>query len=403
MTAPAQQPASRIDVIDALRGSALAGILLLHAIAHWSLPRYPTDTPAGFAAIDRLTMGAGTFLFEGKAFAIFALMFGVSFSLILETWSRRGVSFGGRFAWRLALLAMLGYLHGIIYSGEVLMTLAVLGLPLLLVHRLGNRALAVLAVLSLLQVPSLWEVARHLADSGYRPVPPPPRVDYGALFEAYAHGSFADVCAVNAVRGQVDRLWWAIESGRYLQMFGLFVCGLLAGRQRLFEGNVVGHAWARRCAWAGLGAFALLFLVRRELGRLGLQGEALRHTRELLFSYRNLAQVAVWVGGFQLLYRSEAARRVLRLLAPYGRMSLTSYVAQALVGVPLFYGYGLALYRHFGPFQSLLAGMVILLAQGVFAHVWLRRCYYGPLEWLWRSGTFLDFSTPLLRRTSRRE
>lgn len=398
MKATVQVPPARIDAIDALRGSALAGILLLHAIAHWSLARYPVGTPTWLARLDRLTMDAGIFLFEGKAFAIFALMFGVSFSMILERWSRRGVAFEGRFIWRLVLLAGLGYLHGLVYSGEILVTIALLGLPLTLLNRLGDRILALIAVLLLLQLPAAWETARHLADSGYRPGTPRPWVVYGELFDVYAHGTFAEACAVNAGKGQLVRLWWAVESGRYLQMLGLFVCGLLVGRQRLLEDSLAGRAWARRCLLWGLGAFILLFLVRRQLAGLGLQGEALRHARDLLGGYRNLAQISVWVGGFLLAYRLPSVHRALRLLAPYGRMSLTSYVAQGLIGVPLFYGYGLALYRHFGPFQSLLTGGAILLVQCLCAYLWLQRCHYGPLEWLWRSLTFLDFTTPLRRR-----
>jgi uncharacterized protein len=82
-------------------------------------------------------------------------------------------------------------------------------------------------------------------------------------------------------------------------------------------------------------------------------------------------------------------------------MSLTGYVTQGLIGVPLFYGYGLALYRHLGPFQSLLLGGGILVVQCAGAHYWLQRFRYGPLEWLWRSCTFLDFSTPM-RKDDRR-
>lgn len=44
-------------------------------------------------------------------------MFGVSFALILDHWSRRGPAFAGRFTWRLVLLAGLGYLHGLVYAG----------------------------------------------------------------------------------------------------------------------------------------------------------------------------------------------------------------------------------------------------------------------------------------------
>jgi uncharacterized protein len=67
------------------------------------------------------------------------------------------------------------------------------------------------------------------------------------------------------------------------------------------------------------------------------------------------------------------------------------------VGVPLFYGFGFALYRYMGPFTSVLFGIAYFTLQCALAHLWLKRFVYGPLEWLWRSCTFLTFATPMRR------
>jgi len=120
----------------------------------------------------------------------------------------------------------------------------------------------------------------------------------------------------------------------------------------------------------------------------------------LVDAYVDLAELAVWVGGFVWLYQKAAFQPIMRLLAPYGRMSLTCYVLQSMIGVPLFYGYGFALYRSLGPFWSLLVGCAMFVPLLVFAHVWLKRFAYGPLEWLWRALTFLSIATPF-RRASR--
>jgi len=88
---------SRIEIVDALRGSALFGILLLHSIEHWDFLRYPVNAPDWLRNLDRNTHDIGFFLFGGKAYAIFALMFGLSFFLILDRWSAHGINFRGRF------------------------------------------------------------------------------------------------------------------------------------------------------------------------------------------------------------------------------------------------------------------------------------------------------------------
>jgi uncharacterized protein len=393
-------PNPRIDLIDALRGSALLGILLLHSIGHWSFARYPANPPAWLEVLNTRTQDLGLFLLEGKAYGIFALMFGVSFFIILDRWSRRGISFRGRFLWRLTVLAVFGYLNAIIYCGDVLLPIAVLAIPLVLLTRLGNRALAWISVALLLQIPSLWEVCRVLFEQGYQPLQSQPRAIYGQLLDVFSNGSFFDVSAINAGKGQMARIWWMIESGRSIQMMGLFVCGLMIGRSRILEDSARSVRLARQLLLWGLTGFAILYAIKFRLPDWGLNGLGLSHVNNLVSSYRSLAQIAVWVGGFVLLHHWARAGKVLDLLAPYGRMSLTGYVAQGMIGVPLFYGYGLALYRHLGQFTSVLLGAAIFAVHCAGAHFWLKRFNYGPLEWLWRSCTFLNFTTPM-RRTGR--
>lgn len=377
------------------------GICLLHAIGHWSFRSYPADPPAWLALLNTRTQELGVLLFEGKAYAVFAMMFGVSFFLILDHWSRRGIGLRGRFLWRLALLAIIGYLHGIIFCGDLLLPIAVLGVSLVFLHRLGNRALAWIAVVLLLQIPMLWDTGRAIFEPGQRPPQLQDWAIYRRLFEVFTNGSFLEVSAINAGEGQLARMWWILESGRYTQMMGLFVCGLLIGRSRLLEDPIRCERPARWMLVAGLVGFVILHAVKGQLAAWGLAGSDLGRTDDLLASYRNLAQVAVYVGAFVLLYRRDRVRKALALLAPCGRMSLTIYVAQGLIGVPLFYGYGLALHRHLGQFASVVLGAALFTAQCVAAHFWLKRFHYGPLEWLWRCATFLDFTVPMRRAGGR--
>ncbi|WP_232207647.1 DUF418 domain-containing protein [Pseudoxanthomonas sp. J35] len=78
-------------------------------------------------------------------------------------------------------------------------------------------------------------------------------------------------------------------------------------------------------------------------------------------------------------------------------MTLTLYVAQSLVFVPVFYGYGLGLWASMTQVQAVLLGLAGFAAQLLFAHLWFRRFYYGPLEWLWRAGTWLTWKVPMVR------
>lgn len=398
MTATASSPASRVDWVDALRGSALVGILLWHAIEHWGFMRYPERTRDWIRPLDRLTTKVGHLLFAGKAYAIFAMLFGVSFYLILRGWSRRGMPFRRLFLYRLALLALFGYLHGILYCGDVLLVMAALGVPLLLVHRAESRVLVVLSTLLLMQLPELWQTFRVLTDAGYQPSEPHYWSIYEKLSVTFADGSLEEVSAVNLGLGQMSRIWWTIETGRASQMLGLFVWGLLLGRSGALD-HVDRAVWLARRAlvWGLAGALGMIVL-QKGVAASSLEGMRLWVVEGLVTSYRALAQAVVWASVFVLVYQWAKMRAVLSLLAPYGRMSLTGYVTQGLVGIPLFYTYGLGLYRHLGPFYSGLLGAVLVMAQVAWAHLWFRWFTYGPLEWLWRCLTFRSFATPFRRR-----
>jgi len=398
MNPEVSQSKSRIKVVDALRGSALLGILLLHSIEHWDFYNNPTNSPAWLQTLDKITHDTAFFLYGGKAYAIFALMFGLSFFIILNSWSAKGIHFRGKFFWRLTILAIFGYLHGIIYCGDILLTIALLGIPLVFLYKLSNRVLTFFSILLLLQIPSLWHVSQILFSNSYQPALPFHWGLFSALQEVFTNGSFADVAAINTWTGQLMRLTWVYETGRYLQMAGLFFIGLLIGRNRLFEDSHAAIRVSKMAVLFGILGFAVIFPIKLQLSKWGLKDLELYYVENLVASYCNLTQTAIWAGGFYLIYQNLKVQKILNLLVPYGRMSLTCYATQALIGIPLFYGYGFALYQYLGAFFSIMIGALIFTIQCTCAHFWLKYFIYGPLEWVWRSLTYFTFDIPFLKQ-----
>lgn len=385
----------RVSIIDALRGSALFGILTLHAIEHWDFLRFPEQRPEWLLKLDQQVIGSAYFLFGGKAYAIFALMFGISFFITLDRWSGKSRNASGRFLWRLILLAALGYVHGLLYCGDILTVIAVLGVPLIVLNKLGSRTLGVIAVLLVLQLPQWPDVLRVLSDPAYIPEKPYHWELYERTGAVFAHGSFWDVIRMNSWTGQAAKWWWVIDTYRYPQMLGLFVCGLLLGRSGVLQDPLRLRRLAIRAVVLGGVGFALVLAARNHVDALGLKD--LRHSvvANLINMYGNLAQAALWAGGFVLLYQWARTGSVLRILVPYGRMSLTCYVTQAVIGVPFYYGFGLGMYRYVGPFYSLFFAIGAFALQCAFAHWWLKRFSYGPLEWLWRAATLRTINVPM--------
>ncbi|MDF2454965.1 MAG: hypothetical protein K0R51_958 [Cytophagaceae bacterium] len=383
---------SRIFVVDALRGFALTGILLLHAIEHFDLLLYPHSETGWLAILNPIVSTILFFIFAGKAYSIFSILFGLSFYLQMKKQADRGIDFQGRFIWRLVLLFAFGYLLSLVYIGEILTAFALLGLLLILLHRLSNRWLVILAVLFLLQVPTLFLLRLSFSQPDFYY-----ELNWSAwenVYSTFSKGSFLDVMQFNAYQGHLAKWQFFLNTGRYLQLIGLFIIGLLIGRINYFE-NLKQHLPATRIIALVSGLlFASVYTASFFIENHFSPAQTLL-IRTLLDSYGNLFFTSLLFALFILLAMEWNIENKKTVLASYGKMSLTNYFLQPLIGVPFFYGFGLSMYQLCGVTLSLLFGIVLLILQMLFSSYWMKRYHYGPLEWLWRALTFWDFSIPM--------
>lgn len=387
---------ARLENLDALRGFALFGLFMVHMPELFELYWLaPVTDPFQLAVHDAVWL-----LLAGKAFALMALCFGTSFFILMQGGERRGQDFSARFVWRLALLGALGLLHGLWYRGDILEVLAVMGLFLLPFHRVrSNRVLLSVAVVLLLQPLMLVQAVAGLAGTEWANRPP-------AYWDIrinplYLSGSLWDTIRINVVEGHGQKWSFMFGSGRLSQILGLSLVGMVLGRTGFFARP---EAFARMRVGGlllSLAAAVALHYLRDPLAVLVPAGEGMTMPRDrvwtMLGSLFDLAMMAVLLFGFLALYHGPG-RRLLGLLAPAGRMTLSLYVAQSLVFVPVFYGYGLGLHASMTQLQAVAWGLVAFAAQLALAHLWFRHFLYGPLEWLWRAATWLDPRLPFRRR-----
>ena len=377
---------SRIDAVDALRGFAVMAILLVHSLEHFIFPVYPASSPAWLAALDEGVFAVVFALFAGKAYAIFALLFGFTFHLQYASRQSRGEDFGGRFLWRLLLLVGFATLNAAFFpAGDVLLLFSLVGVVLFAVRRLNDRTVLALALLFLVQPVEWYHCFRALADPGFAP----PDLGVGAMYgevAAYTKaGDFWQFVAGNVTLGQKASLLWAVNAGRYSQTAGLFLLGLLLGRRGLFSDSADNARFWVRTLIVGAVAFVPLQALH------GLFGEATaaRMAATVLDMWQKLAFTAVLAASFVLLYRTARFRRVTDGLRFYGRMSLTNYIAQSVVGALIFFPFGLGLASRCGYALSLVIGVAVFVLQAAFCRWWLRGHRQGPLESLWHRLTWL--------------
>lgn len=391
MTAATQRPRPRLEVVDALRGFAVMAIFLVHNLEHFIFPVYPENPPSWLAAFDQGVLDVTFSLFAGKAYAIFALLFGLTFHIQCGNQRLRGGDFGYRFLWRLLLLLGFATLNAAFFpAGDVLLLFAVVGPVLFFARNASDKVILVASVAFLLQPIEWVRYVTSLFDASYAL----PDLGVDAMYEEVAlvtkSGSWSDFLLCNITLGQKASLMWAIAAGRYMQTAGLFLLGLYLGRKDMF---VIGECTLRRWKMVLIVAavsFAPLYSLSDLVGQS--DADTVRRTAgAALDMWQKLAFTLVLVASFVTLYGNlERFRRATSALRFYGRMSLTNYVGQSIMGALVYFPIGLHLAPYCGYTVSALVAFGLIALQILFCRWWLSRHGKGPLEQLWHMGSWLS-------------
>ena len=369
--------ASRLELIDALRAAALAGVIIMNMMTFSGLSYLTPEMRADM--LGTLDYWAWTFLrvfVDGKALAAFSFMFGFSFSIILAKAQASDGQPGRRFIRRLLTLFLIGLFNALfLYWADILMTYAALGLILPLAGRLPSWVTAAAGGALILIGPLV------LAMGDYGEAAPPPRGHVDSL-DAYASPQIADT---------VQQNWHMIlnasesaDSMLVLRLFtltGLFLLGLAAGKSGLLM-RMIGE---RTRLWRLGLALVVTGMAMKLMMRFWLGGEgvwAMLNLQTPLMALGYLMLIAAALGG-------PGARALRRLLAPLGRMTLTGYLTSAILGQRVFSGWGFGLIGEVGTLGALAVAIGIHALLMGFALLWFRHFLHGPWEWLWRSLTNL--------------
>ncbi|NVK56088.1 MAG: DUF418 domain-containing protein [Alteromonadaceae bacterium] len=381
---------ARILFLDALRGYALLGLFLVHCVEMFEIVWL--GNPFGNWAFD------GTFAaFGGKAYAIFALLFGVSFYLILRGGEQRQQDIRMQFLWRISLLFVFGVLHGLLYSGDILQILALSGLVLLVLHRLPLWLLSLIAILLLLQLPMLALALFRESQAQFPMDTAVMSARDNLVLSTYKEGSLGDVLLINLWDGFVRKWQWFYQYGRLFNVIGLTLAGYTLARVSFFTRQ----EQYRRVYWIALIALIvvveLLQFSRDDiLGLINLNyGAHYLPAAYGLIVNTGYAFITVLLG--LVLYSFAVLQNGVLTLAPVGRMSLTVYLSQSLICIPLFYGFGFNGWQWLNSVTALTMGIAMWFVIMFAARWWMRRYYYGPAEWFWRACTLRDFSLPMNR------
>jgi len=370
--------AERLKHIDALRGFALAAVLLVN-LRDLSLYGFLSDEARAAlptAHWDNVLNFILAALIEHKAITIFTLLFGISFALRL----RRHVLSSGFpifYVRRLLVLLIIGVVHGIFWFGDVLRYYAMMGFFLLPARRLRPRTMAGIGLVIALFP---WSVFQQLNDSFIRNALPPDQVMASTL-ASFSSSSLSEMVRANFYYDWSIRLTeWSFP----LAILGRLLIGAALGQsEALVKPNENARIWWR------------LLMVTMPIGIALTMPDSINNAAivspifgQTIRGAASLSLGLAYIAIFLLLFRSPLWQRWMSPLIAVGRMALTNYLLQTLIAIILFYGVGLGIGPRFGLIGALPFFVAIFIVQVAFSRWWLARFYFGPVEWLWRCLTY---------------
>jgi uncharacterized protein len=383
----------RLDHVDAIRGLALFGVLLVNLYTHTELVLTEASVAAmPTAAIDPLFGFVIDVLWEGKAQALFSMLFGFGFALQMQRLSARGADATAVYLRRLGVLLVLGFAHlFLVFLGDILHIYALMGLLLLLARPLPDRVLlwAGLA-LSILAWPvfHLWLAAS--APPGGEPPLEQVWAQGTAIRDALFRGSDYGAYVAEAWRGNfAEYLATPMFPAYCAYVFGRFLLGYWVARRGFLTDAAAHEALLAHLRpimlWGGL----VLALLAQALEHAG---DALPPLLALLASPLEEISKLVLAAGYALWLlhwvRSGRFAAFARGLAAVGRMALTNYLMHSLAYLFVLYGFGLGLLPYTGALVSLLLALGVFALQIALSRWWLARRRFGPAEYLWRWATY---------------
>ena len=400
---------NRIDLIDALRGFSLLAIALAHFSEQYLGYQPPTEhlNYARHNAVDSILDVLCFVFIRGKGFALFSFMFGLSFWIQMQRAAEKenGDDFRIRFAWRLIVLLGIGYLHSLVYRGDILMIYSILGLLLIPMRNVPDRWLWIIGLCLILGGP------RILTSLTLPEQTPEQQMAIQERTQAQAQehwlnlteGSFWTIASSNGVdafSGRFEFQFGPISRG--FQTFGLFLIGLWAGRIGLLSQPQSNQLVLKRMfRWGGI-----LTLVIPLVGSAIVYGLIMAFPQQQtesgaidLFAWPvvvglcfydawNFAMTLFVVALFVRLYLGDRFASLTRSFTGVGKTALTCYVTQSIVGLILFAGFGFGLLGRVGTSVTLPICLLVFATQMLVSRWWLARFSYGPLEWFWRCLTY---------------
>lgn len=378
--------AGRIEALDMLRGFSLLGILIANMLVFHS-PYFYMDPYVWFQGYgDGLPFMWVDILVEASFYPIFAMLFGYGLSMQYEKSLLNRSPFGPIAVRRMVILLVFGLLHALfIWSGDVLFTYAVMGFIMIALVRVppkwlffGALALYIVPLAFLTGVTYIGE--RLLTGDALSSFANIQEIERAV--EAYSQGGYGEAFVYRLKE-------WLTLNASNLLLTPFFILPLMMIGAALAKWKFIERAKDMKTKLLIFGVIALAI------------GSVLKALPFIIAPDYSLQLVQTFFGGpilaggyvalVLVLCTFPWVTKVFRPIAKAGQMSLTTYISQSVIATLIFYSYGFGMYGKIDVLTGILMAVGIFVVQAMLADLWLSSKKYGPIEWIWRIGTYGTF------------
>ncbi|QWH53169.1 DUF418 domain-containing protein [Bacillus mycoides] len=375
----------RVEFVDAIRGFALFGILLVN-ITLIQFGLFANEKPTYiFGKLDESANWFIQFFGTQNFISLFSFLFGLSIILLQKSIIAKGKKFFPTYIRRISILLLLGYIHGtFVWEGDILFAYGIVGIFLMMFINRKPKTLLIWASI-LLALIMFASYQSEPTSNTFNDVAPYIEKEH----KVHETGSYMDhinfrltenpfdYMGINGIFGLVILSIFAL-----IFMSPLFLFGMYVGKKGwLFE--IDKHIPAVKKIWLITGIFSFTIKILTMF---------VKHPILIMLqdSLTPVTMTFFYGSTIILLFHYKKVARLLTYMANMGKMSVSNYLAQSIIATTIFYAYGFGLYGKIGYFFGILLTIGIYTIQLFVSTYWLQKYRMGPVEYVWRLGTYLE-------------
>ncbi len=378
----------RIVLLDVIRGFALVGILFANILSWSGIKFLPIDTIKSFGnfTADATIYHYLKFFVDTKFYTIFSLLFGIGFSLQISR-NLDNPDFPAFYARRLILLLFIGTFHALIWSGDILMLYALLGLIVLALRNFTEKQVLVSAIV-LFFTPLIFDIIfMYTFASDIQSLPKTALKVYPDMTPEQIVAGFQSTNFLTVMKTNFHNIIWRwydfIPSGRPFKVLGLFLLGSYLYSSGYFQETVGKVKTLIFWLVIGVGFTFLAINLNSSVAAFSKTWDSVLY--KLIHEIGQIAMSLSYVSIIAVLLKKFSNFFLWNIFKAYGRMSLTSYIGHSVLGIIVFYPIiGFSFFGKLSLENVYYIALGLLLFQFTFSVLWFKWFKFGPIEWAWR-------------------